>query len=418
MTDMEEIDLSEEQYVIGSILSKPHLIDEIQYVNPRYFQYQLHQKIMEVIYDFQSNGKEITALNVVKVIGKEHSDYIAKISSIFGSKQKLGSYVKNIIEDGSKRIVTEEIKELLEKAKDPSFDIRVAIQNININTEPEKKDFKQDTIKTLEWKMNHKDQRSGISSGIKCFDEKINGFNGGCLYICAGRSSMGKSAFMTSLISKIEKDTPVGIISLEMTGRELYNRVCSIRANIPYWVVDRGRTTDEQFERFIEQVEKTDKLFIDDRGGLNCQQVCASIRYLVKKNACKIVFVDHLGLIKVDERGNLAHAIGNITATLKTLSKELNIAIVAICQVNRGVEGERDRRPKLSDLRDSGRIEEDADCVFFLYRDEYYNPIYTDKEKKSLNRYEKAEILVQKNRNGACGRLNIFFDNQLMKFYE
>ena len=409
---MNELKKDQEEKVVGTLLTSPEYLDSVPYLIPDYFEDEGAMFIFSKILELREDNKEITALSVYKAIGDdEYIDYISRLSSDPVGKRLFNRYAKDIYESGKKKYLKEKITEITETSENPDEEIASVLDKMKVKEDVER-DYFTETLEKLQWKMNHPNAIYGIKSGIEKFDELTNGFNNGGLYICAGRSSMGKSAFMTSVVSSIEKECGVGIISLEMTATELINRVACIRTKIPYWIIDRGRANNTQFDSFAESVMSLKKLYIDDRGGLTCAQVCAKIRVMVTQNNCKIVFVDHCGLIKVSDKGNLAHEIGKTTSALKSLAKELNIPIVLLCQVNRGVEGEKDKRPRLSDLRDSGRIEEDADCVFFMYRDEYYNPT-SDK-----TRYEKAEVLVLKNRNGACGIINCVFDNQLMKFYE
>lgn len=403
-----------EQTLLSTYIFNPEKMDEIPDMRQEYFQGEEEGKIFQAIRDIRRDGGYINPLTVSEKSGVDLK-YILEIIKIDGSRIFSKEYGGYVYQKGKERYFKNKIKEAYTKSdEDPSFDIKKAISEIEDEEGQsiEQSDFKNEALKDLEWKMAHKNETSGVTTGIKDFDETINGFNKGCLYICAGRSSMGKSAFMTSVIAEIEKKHKVGIISLEMTGKELINRICAVRSDIPYWAIDRGRINDFQFEKYITQIQGIKKLVINDRGGMDCFSVCAVIRNMVKQNKCDVVFIDHIGLIQIEDSKNIAHSVGKITAALKTLSKELNIPIVALCQVNRGVEKEKkDKRPHLSDLRDSGRIEEDADCVFFLFRQDYYN------SSDQVNRYENAEIIVAKNRNGACKIINCQFDNQLMKFY-
>ena len=411
---MVDVKLLEQCKLLSAILFNPSVMNDCADIKSTYFSEKGYGMLFDFFKECVDKGVEITPSKAVAKFGKEMNEFIESLIGLTPTKQELKHIIKAMKQDGQRNQAIETMKTIVEKSDDPLFDVFKAISEIEPYQEEEIKDFKQSTIQRLDERMKNKGKLGGIATGINDFDEVINGFNNGCLYICAGRSSMGKSAFMTSAIANIEKTTSVGIISLEMTGEELYNRIVAIRTRVPYWVIDRGKATDEQFDKIADSVEKIERLKIYDKGGLNCYQVCSKIRQMVKEG-CKIVFVDHLGLIRVDERGNLAHNIGKITSALKTLAKELEIPIVLLSQVNRVAETQEDKRPSLKDLRDSGRIEEDADCVFFLYRDEYYNPI-EDAEGK-LNRYEKAEILIEKNRNGACRNIKCSFDNQVMKFY-
>ena len=412
---MEDVKLYEQCKLLSAILFNPQVLNDCCDIKSSYFSEKGYGVIFDFFKECFENGIEITPSKVISRLGNDYKDFVNSLIGITTIKSELKHIIKALKQDGQRHQAIEQMKSIIEKANDPVFDVFKAISEIEPYEEEEIKDFKQSTLKRLDERVKNKGKLGGVASGIKAFDDVINGFNKGCLYVCAGRSSMGKSAFMTSAISNIEECTGVGIISLEMTGEELYNRIVSIRTSIPYWVIDRGLTNDNQFERVADAIGKISRLKIYDKGGLNCYQVCSKIRQMVKEG-CKIIFVDHLGLIKIEEKGNLAHSIGKITSALKTLAKELDIPIVLLSQVNRVAENQEDKRPSLKDLRDSGRSEEDADCVFFLFREEYYKP-FTD-EQGNLNRYEKSEILIEKNRNGACKNVKCYFDNQLMKFYE
>jgi replicative DNA helicase len=409
---MEETRLYYETKLIAGIFYNNNILGECMDLNGKYFESEAHGYIFDFFKECYQKGVTITPKALIQKFGDGVKDIFTK-----GEYLPLSFEVPKIIQsirvDGQKRFTLEKLKNIIEESKDPCFDVFKAISEIEPYSVEEVKDFKQATLQRLEERMKGNGALSGIASGINEFDEVINGFNNGCLYVCAGRSSMGKSAFMTSAIANIESVIGVGIISLEMTGEELINRICSVRTKIPYWVIDRGKTSPEQFDIVASEINKIKRLQIYDKGGLDKYQICSKIRQMVK-DGCKIVFIDHLGLVSVEEKGNLAHSIGKITTALKTLAKELEIPIVILSQVNRATESQNDKRPSLKDLRDSGRIEEDADCVFFLYRDEYYNPVELDGR---LNRYEDAEILVEKNRNGACKNVKCHFDNQVMKFY-
>lgn len=411
---MEDVRLFYQAKLLSFLLANQKAIDDCSGIIPEYFSDEAYGEIFSFFKECREKGLEISPIKVVERFGNGCVEFLKSIVSMNTSELEVNGIIKCLKQEGQRKFAIDKLKDIVEKSKDPLFDVFKAISEIEPYEKEETKDFKSLTLSLLEYRMNNKGKLGGISSGIDDFDETINGFNKGLLYVCAGRSSMGKSAFMTSAVANIEKFCGVGIISLEMTGEELYNRVCAVRTSIPYWVIDRGKATDEQFDRVASTISKINKLNIYDKGGLNTYQVCSKIRQMAKEG-CKIVFVDHLGLIHIDDKGNLAHNIGKITSALKSLAKELQIPIVVLSQVNRVTESQEDKRPTLKDLRDSGRIEEDADCVFFLYRDEYYNPITTPDGKQ--NRIEQAEILVEKNRNGACKNIRCQFDNQLMKFY-
>lgn len=412
---MDDLKQYQQISLLSILLYHPEVFEECQEIKPEYFDDELSE-IFRFMMDRHNNGFEIAPYDIIKKIGEEKKEIVRSIVCCHTVVQEKNRIIKLMKQEGQQTYALRKIKKIIEDSEGKMFyDVYEKLSEIEPYSKEEEKDYKNLSLKRLEERMNQGGRIAGIITGIKDLDETINGFNKGCLYICAGRSSMGKSAFMTSSISNIEKTNKVGIISLEMTGEEIYNRICSVRTGIPYWVIDRGRTNEIQFDKYADEISKIKKIKMFDKGSQNQYQICAIIRNMVK-DGCEIIFIDHLGLIQVEEKGNLAHNIGKVTSSLKSISKELEIPIVCLCQVNRAADSQEDKRPSLKDLRDSGRIEEDADCVFFIYRDEYYNPIVD--ANGNQNRYEKASVLVEKNRNGACKIINCNFDNQLMKFYE
>ena len=411
---MDDLKQYQQISLLSILLNHPEVFDECQGIKKEYFDDEFSD-IFEFMLEEHNKGIEISPYGIIKQLGQDKTEIVKAMMTCHTVIQEKNRIIKLMKQEGQQTYALRKIKSIIENSEGKMFyDVYEKLSEIEPYSKESEKDYKNLSLKRLEERMNRGGQIAGITTGIKEFDETINGFNNGCLYICAGRSSMGKSAFMTSAISNIEKRHKVGIISLEMTGEEIYNRICAVRIEVPYWVIDRGRTNDYQFERYANEITGIKNIKMFDKGSQNQYQICAIIRNMVK-DGCEMVFIDHLGLIQVEEKGNLAHNIGKITSALKSIAKELEIPIVCLCQVNRAADSQEDKRPSLKDLRDSGRIEEDADCVFFIYRDEYYNPIVD--EKGNQNRYEKASVLIEKNRNGACKIINCNFDNQLMKFY-
>lgn len=398
-----------EQQVLSVLLNNPKLAID-NYIKEDYFLHRDNKNIVRAILKLVEEQKPVSPMEVCRQDKNIILDYVLELFKM-GCNFDIKTHIKFLKENFENLNGLIKIKAILDDSDDKDVDVYSELNKI-IEERPVtelRTDFKQDLIAMLDRKMKNGGKLEGILTGINDFDEVLNGFNGGRIYVCGARSSMGKSAFMCSCIEEIIKKSKVGIISLEMTKEELARRISCIRANIPYWIIDKGRANESQFEVFCNVVNGLKNIYIDDVGGLSCSDICFKIRQMVN-NGCKIVFVDHLGLVKIGEsRQNLAYLIGQVTMAFKALSKELNIPIVLLHQVNRGVEKQSDKRPHLSDLRESGRIEEDADSVFFLYRPDYY-------KVDSVGRYEEGEILVAKNRNGECKTIKTTFDNQLMKW--
>lgn len=398
-----------EQQVISALLNDPSLVVENN-IKEDYFLHNDNKNIVRAILKLVQAQKPVSPMEVCRQGENIALEYILELFKI-GYKFKIDTHVDFLRNNAENLECLMKLKAIIDDAQtedvSPYDELNKVLQEKPV--QEIKSDFKQNLIRSLDNKMKNGGKLEGLLTGINEFDEALNGLNKGRLYICGARSSMGKSAFMCSIAEQLCKTDKVGIISLEMTTEEMAQRIACIRANIPFWVIDKGRATDEQFYEFCAVVNGLQNLIIDDKGGLSNQDLCFKIRQMVK-NGCKVVFIDHLGLVKLAEsRQNLAYQIGQVTMALKTIAKELEIPIVSLCQVNRGVEKQGDQRPRLSDLRDSGRIEEDADSVFFLYRPEYYT-------RDNAGRMEYAEILIAKNRNGECKTVKTTFDNQIMKW--
>lgn len=398
-----------EQQVVSALLNNPSLAIENN-IKEDYFLHNDNKNIVGAVLKLLQEQKPVSPMEICRQNKSIVLDYVLELFKI-GYNFNIETHVNFLKKNSENLNGLLELKAIIDDAQtkdvDPYEEISKVLQERPI--EEIKSDFKQNLIKSLDEKIKNGGKLKGLLSGIDELDEALNGFNKGRLYICGARSSMGKSAFMCSIAEQLSRTQKVGIISLEMTTEEMAQRIVCIRSKIPYWVIDKGRANDEQFDVFCETVKNLHNVIINDKGGLSCADLCYTIRQMAK-SGCKIVFIDHLGLVKLsDSRLNLAYQIGQITMALKTIAKELEIPIVSLCQVNRGVEKQGDQRPRLSDLRDSGRIEEDADSVFFLYRPEYYT-------RDKAGRMEYAEILIAKNRNGECKTVKTTFDNQIMKW--
>jgi replicative DNA helicase len=255
-------------------------------------------------------------------------------------------------------------------------------------------------------------------SGYAKLDDILSGFKPGELLILAARPSMGKTAFALNLLmnAAIDQKKAVAFFSLEMTAEQIVDRVLSTLARIPINKLSKGQIDDGDFARIgdaMEHLEGTD-IYIDDKGGANVTQLRSKLRRLkVEKGVLDLVVVDYLQLMSAGGNkfaGNRVLEMSEISRSLKELAKELGVPILALSQLSRGVESRIDKQPQLSDLRDSGAIEQDADAVMMLYREEYYDP--------ETERIGATDILIRKNRNGPIDDIELFFDKPTMKFVD
>jgi len=258
-----------------------------------------------------------------------------------------------------------------------------------------------------------KEEMRGIPSGFRELDDKLAGFQKSDLIILAARPSMGKTALALDIARNVaKKGIPVGVFSLEMSSQQLIDRLLAAEAHVDSWKLRTGRlSTDDEFRRISDALDTLSKipLFIDDEASNNIMQMRAMARRMQAEHGLGLLIVDYLGLMVPRQKtDNLVQQMTEISRSLKGLAKELDVPILAISQLSRAVESRHDRRPKLHDLRDSGSIEQDADVVMFIYREDMYNE---NSDKKNI-----AEILIEKHRNGPTGKLQLYFNPDKVSF--
>ncbi|MDG2474801.1 MAG: replicative DNA helicase [Paracoccaceae bacterium] len=286
---------------------------------------------------------------------------------------------------------------------------------------------------------------SGLSTGLIDLDKKLGGLNPSDLIIIAGRPSMGKTALATNIafniakkniipdeISKKKKPplgTIVGFFSLEMSSSQLAARILSEASKVPSDQIRRGEMTEDEFRRFVEAAQQLESctLYIDDTAALPISTLTARARRLKRTHGLDVLIVDYLQLVRpASFKDNRVNEISEITQGLKAIAKELDIPVIALSQLSRQVESRDDKRPQLSDLRESGSIEQDADIVMFVYRAEYYK----EREKPGDHDIEatlkwqdemsqlhgKAELIIGKQRHGPIGSVELSFESQFTRF--
>ena len=392
-----------EQSLLSKFIDNPKELYNCPDLDVEDFIYEENKKIFKTIIDLQEKNIPINPKNIFDIVGNK--EYVMAVVNLL-PKTPVGVLYEYLKDETEKYKTLLNLEKLIKEADvDKNIDLFSKLSELSFKKEKSLKEYSNEMIlKELEERM--KGKGLGISTSISGLDDSINAFQKGRLYIVGARPSMGKSAFMCSLCEQIEKNKKVGILSLEMNTTELKQRIACIRGNIKHWKIEKGRCNDEEFENYAKSLGSIKNVVINDKGGLNRYQIVSFIRNMVLKMKCDIIFIDHIGLIRVNGNSNLAHEIGENTSALKALAKELQIPIVGLCQLNRAVEKEKSKEPTLADLRDSGRIEEDADCVILLYRENYYN--------QELD--GRAKYIVAKCRNGKTGIVNGFFENEIMKW--
>ncbi len=285
---------------------------------------------------------------------------------------------------------------------------------------------------------------AGISTGLVDLDKKLGGLHPSDLLILAGRPSMGKTSLATNIAFNVAKAYKrgrmpdgsegaveggvVGFFSLEMSSEQLAARILSEASEVPSEQIRRGDMTEQEFRRFVEAAKALEScpLYIDDTPALPISQVAARARRLKRTHGLDVLMVDYLQLLKGSSKDNRVQEVSEITQGLKAIAKELNIPVIALSQLSRAVESREDKRPQLSDLRESGSIEQDADVVMFVFREEYYKerekPADHELEKMAQwqtimeNVHGKAEVIIGKQRHGPIGTVELAFEGRFTRF--
>lgn len=421
--------------VLGGLMLNNSAWDRIvDKVSDNEFYRKDHRFIFAAIRDLSNDGKPADAVTVAEHL--EHAgdletaggmDTIVRITQDVPGSANIEAYadivreraiLRDLISAGSD-IVSEvfnpagrDSKELLELAEKRIFDIAER----NSKTGGSFADMKElvlGAIERIDELYNSGQSITGLSTGLDELDEKTSGFQNGDLIILAARPSMGKTALALNFaehVALFEKKA-VAVFSMEMPDQQLAMRLLASNARIDQSRIRDGKLQTEDWPRLTAAANMLSQapIFIDDEGGLSPAELRARARRLKRENDLGLIVIDYLQLMTVPgtKEGRTAE-ISEISRSLKALAKELDIPVIALSQLNRGLESRTDKRPMNSDLRESGGIEQDADVILFIYRDEYYNP-NTDNPGVS-------EIIIGKQRNGPIGKVPAVFHGQFTRF--
>ena len=424
-------DIAAEQAVLGSMLvDKEAVIKAIELLKPSDFYRQDNGEIFAAMLDVYAKGDPVDfltvreALKLRNALEKVGSDaYISSLIDNVPTTSNVDAYIKIVEQKAMLRSLikaandvisygyaeTEEVDKIIDMTEKRIFDV---LQNRNTKGYASIKDVLVDTFDTLERLYSSKSNVSGMESGFKDLDLKTSGLNNSALIIVAARPAMGKSAFALNIATSVAKaGVPVLIFTLEMSKEQMVNRILCSEAQVDSMKVRTGKLDTNDWVKLGKasgDLAET-PIYIDDAPGLSPVELRAKCRKAKLEKNIGLVVVDHMQLMEAN-KGNLSpiQAMSEISRSLKILAKELNVPVIALSQLSRAAEQRPDHRPMLSDLRESGSIEQDADIVMFLYRDDYYNP---ETEKKNV-----AEVIIAKNRQGSTGTVELAWLPQYTKF--
>ena len=442
--------LNIERAILSTIIFEPSVFEDVAAIlKPSDFYLPDHKAIFEVMIELEREEKPIDEEFIKKELEKQkkfREDTFLDILST-APLSNLSAYVDEIKEKSIKRELiklTTQIKDVAIEQDLPSDDVLDIVQKklYEISVDATTKEFREApqmveaTIKhILELKEKDNSGIIGLDTGFRELNFLTSGFTPGQLIIVAARPAMGKTAFTLNLAQKVlDDDKGVAIFSLEMPAEELVLRMLSAKTSTPLQNLKVGNLTDEQWTNLTKATDELSKkkFFVDDDGLININQVRSKLRKLKSQHPeISLAIIDYLQLMSGTGDKDRHLEVSEISRGLKLLARELNIPIIALSQLNRGLESRNDKRPMLSDLRESGAIEQDADIILFVYRDDVYR-IREEKEKEKKARAEgkeyksdffekpeeEAEIIVGKNRNGPTGIANLIFQKAYTRFVD
>ena len=429
---MPPYDEQAEASVLGAmLLDKSAITTAVEIIHAEDFYYDSHKAIFEGIlrlYNKNEPADTTTLSDFLKKNGQLEAvggyTYLGRLTSGAGAVSNTEAYANIIKEKSTLRALIragseivedsyrddDEVGAIIEKAEKSIFDITQDNQRGGLmNME----NVMVTTFEVMQKRSENKGGLTGLTTGFIDLDRKTSGMQKADLVLLAARPSMGKTALMVNIATNaaLKANATVAMFSLEMSRNQLSQRILSSLSHVDLMKIISGDLTTEEWSKVIETMTYMNEMaiYIDDTAGITPLEVKAKCRRLKAEKGLDLVVIDYLQLMEVGGRAeSRQQEISAISRQLKGIAKELDVPVIALSQLSRAPETRADHRPILSDLRESGAIEQDADIVMFLYRDEYYNP---DTEKQGL-----GELIIAKHRNGPTGTVELLFKGEYTKF--
>ena len=421
-----------EQSVLGSILlDKEAMISVSETLVPEDFYKEAHKVIYESMLKLYNSQSEIDLITLTDELRDQgYLDdiggiaYITSLSTVVPTTSNIKYYVNIVKEKSISRQLISAANDIINLGYDGSAKVEYVLENaekkiFDISQERATNDFQpinqviSEALSMLEKLYEEKNDVTGLTTGFRDLNKKINGLQRSDLLLIAARPAMGKTAFALNLVQNaaLKGDASVAVFSLEMSKEQLVQRMIASQSTVELKKIKTGTLADNDWPRITDgmAILSGAKIHIDDTPGIKISELRSKCRKLKIEKGLDLVLIDYLQLMEGEgQNESRQHEIAKISRPLKILAKELECPVVALSQLSRAPEQRADHRPMLSDLRESGSIEQDADIVMFLYRDEYYNP---DTEKKNI-----GEVIVAKNRHGETGTVELVWFGGIQKF--
>ena len=426
-------DLEAEQAIIGSMLTdRDAVISAIEILKEEDFYREDNKAIYSAILNLYNRAEPIDIITVkaeLESMGKFDQvgglEYLAELPEKVPTTANAMKYIKLVEEKSVLRNLIKTANEIIELGYNPTEDVEDIMEGaekkiFDIMQDKDKKgyapikDVLVDSFTKLEELYNRKQHITGVPSGFTELDYKTAGFHGSDLVLIAARPAMGKTAFALNIAANaaVKANVPVAVFSLEMSKEQLVNRVLCSEAMVDSNKVRTGKLDENDWAKLASAIGPLSEadIYIDDTPGISVMEIRTKCRKLKLEKNIGMVVIDYLQLVQGSNKrnGSREQEISEISRSLKILAKEIGVPVIALSQLSRAVEQRPDHRPMLSDLRESGAIEQDADIVMFLYRDDYYNQ---DSEKKDI-----AEVIIAKHRGGSTGTVELLWLGNYTKF--
>lgn len=427
-------DLDAEQAILGSMLTdRDAVISSVEVLKEEDFYREDNRAIYAAILNLYNRAEPIDIITVkseLESMGKFQQigglEYLAELPEKVPTTANATKYIKIVEEKSTLRRLIKTANEIIELGYDQSEEVEDIMEGaekkiFNIMQEKNQKGYSPikdvlvENFTKLEELYNRKQHITGVPSGFTDLDYRTAGFHGSELILIAARPAMGKTAFALNIATNaaVKSKVPVAVFSLEMSKEQLVNRILCSESMVDSNKVRTGKLEEDDWTKLAGSIGPLSEanIYIDDTPGISITEIRAKCRKLKLEKDIGLVVIDYLQLIQGSNNkrnGSREQEISEISRSLKILAKELDVPVIALSQLSRAAEQRPDHRPMLSDLRESGAIEQDADIVMFLYRDDYYNQ---DSEKKDI-----AEVIIAKHRGGSTGTVELLWLGSYTKF--
>jgi len=426
--------LEAEMSVLGAILISPEIYEEVaETLSVDDFYLSNHKQIYDAITDLYLRNRSLDLITLLEDIVSKNSrtddmtrnntkEYLMRLSDNVPVVKNVKEYAEIVKEKSLRRKLIDASNDIMKMAyEDPSSteiiidragQLIFALAQGRVTQDfVHVKHILVSVFDQIQKVITDKDNAKGLASGFSGIDNVLVGMNAGDLILIGARPSMGKTAFAMNIAMNVaSKNKTVVVFQLEMSKEQIVSRLLSTEAFVDNFKMRAGVISDDDWTKIAEagaRISECD-IYIDDTPSMTVTGMKAKLRRLKKLD---LIIIDHLQLMHAErDTGNRVQEVSEISRNLKIMAKELEVPVITCTQLSRGPESRDDKRPMLSDLRDSGAIEQDADVVMFLYRDDYY--------KTSVEKHNRAEIIFAKNRHGSVGKVEVGFESKYTRFYD